>query len=413
MLEISIIKSMIKEKETYNKYYKHINNITTESHIKILFNMINKYYTKYPEHNYISLDELKTFFSFEYPNMKDKEIYDNLFLQLSDIDTSDSLAKDLIIKFIEKDFVNRIIQKGIPVISGEDSNVIESFEIILSEYKEAIDLQETDDEERIFVEDDLEELISQTTSDGLSWRLTCLNIDLGQLPGGSLGHFFARPDCGKTSFIHSEVSYFAGQLKDDEIIIWFNNEEAGSKVKLRLYSAICKATKIQIIQNTELAKKKFNEKGGNRIRLYDSATISVEDIERVCKNIQPRIVIIDVGDKLTYRGSNKAGNGSERLTGIYTSLREVVKRCNKDWKMDILTTGQSDAQSEGRQWLYQINLDGGKTGKAGAFDYIIGMGATDKEAVERYIYCCKNKMGDFSDKNIVVFDKQRARFSDI
>ena len=271
-----------------------------------------------------------------------------------------------------------------------------------------------DEVESPFVNTSLDDLVNMAATDGLSWRLNCLKQALGPLSGGTLGNMFARPETGNTTFLHSEVSNFVRQLEDDQTALWFNNEEAGYRVRLRQYSSVCGASEASVKANLKKAQEAFDARGGNRIRLYDDANISVETVERVMWEHKPRVVVIDQGDKLSYKGEGKAGNGADRLKGVYDKLREVVKRANKDWKTDILTVGQAGATAEGRKWLSNTDIDGGKTGKPGAMDYIIGIGATghDGDEFTRYISLPKNKLTSDHGKFVVQINPSTARYID-
>lgn len=78
-----------------------------------------------------------------------------------------------------------------------------------------------DEKESEFVDDDLEILhTGSIATPGLRWRLQSLNEMLGSLRRGDFGFVFARPESGKTTFLASEVTYFAGQT--DKPILWFN-----------------------------------------------------------------------------------------------------------------------------------------------------------------------------------------------
>jgi hypothetical protein len=289
---------------------------------------------------------------------------------------------------------------------------LDSITEILNEYNT---FQLPTEEESEFASDDLDELLKDIGTDGLMWRLKCLNEGLGPLVGGTLGHLFARPETGKTSFLHSECEYWLGQLKDDEIILWLNNEESKKRIKMRWYTSVTGMTKREIQANPEKAKKIFASKRGGQVKLVDRATFSVDEIEQMCMKYQPRIVVIDQGDKVTYKGEKNAGNGADRLKNVYDKLREVTKRCNATFKMDMLTIGQADVVAEGKKWLFLSNLDSGKTGKAGAFDYVIGVGKTYTEAGRRYISLCKNKLEsgeDIGEKYAVNFDNVLARYTD-
>lgn len=412
MILHSVIKLFTSSKEVFTKYNKYTTNLDIEPELELILNLIPKYYDAYEHHEYIGLDEFKTFFDMEYPKKKDSALYLSIIEQVYRVDTSDSITNDLIQQLVEIDYANKIVKQLMPTMLGESFGVIPSITDIINDWVELTGKAEEEDSP--FVTLPLEDLLSMSATDGLSWRLNCLKKSLGPLSGGTLGHIFARPETGKTTFLHSEVSYIVKQLGDQQTVLWFNNEEAGYRVRLRQFSAVCGAPISEIKAYPKKAQEAFNARGGNRIILYDDANISVETVERVMREHKPRLVVIDQGDKLSYRGDGKAGNGADRLKGVYDKLREVVKRSNKDWKTDILTVGQADAAAEGRKWLLQTNLDSGKTGKPGAFDYIIGIGKTNDVGDEfsRYISCCKNKLTSDHGRFVVTIDPFTARYID-
>lgn len=410
MLELSILRFFTRDIIYYNKYYNTIKDISLEKELKILLSVISKYYNQFNTHNYIGQEELTTFFLSEYPKLKDQDQYLQIIARIYSLDISDSLATDVIRKLLEVHTANRLVNELLPIVSGQEFGLEEKIDSVMEQYKRSADKQREDEP---FVNASLSDLFQAKASDGLTWRLKGLQDTLGCLSGGTLGHFFARPETGKTTLLHSEASNFVQQLQDAHPLLWINNEEDANTVKLRFYSAVCGASVDQIKAHMQQAEKVFAERGGHRMKLFDSAAVSVSDVELLCKTWKPRIVLIDQGDKLTYKGQDKAGNGADRLKYLNEALREISKRCNREWKMDMITIGQADAPAEGKKWLFQTNLDGGKTGKAGAFDYIIGIGKTyiDAEENTRYIHACKNKLTGRHEKFIATIDTAKARYS--
>lgn len=409
MTELSIIKLFIKDKAIYNKYYKYISS-SIDKEIKNIILSIKDYYNKYEHHDFISIDELETFFFHVYPHIKEKQIYEDLFKRIEELDISDSLATDVIRKLIEKDYANKIIHRLTPLLTDSSFGVLPDVKKDIEEYLEVVSLKE--EEESPFIEEELDDLIqAEVLDDGIKWRLNCLNADIGPLRGGSLGHVFSRPDTGKTTFFSSEVSYFATQLKEEDCILWFNNEEKGSKVKLRTYSSMLNSPLATIVINTDTAKEEYIKRGGNKIKVFDSAYITIDEIRKQVQLHNPKIVVIDQGDKILFRGGRDLSN-TDRLKALYQMFREIAKEFN----VDIITAGQASGEAHGKKWLEFIHMDNSKTGKPGELDYAIGIGKTFEEGSEevRYINICKNKMKEGAHgKHTSLIDTHRARYKDI
>lgn len=413
MLEYIIIKLFTKEKVQYLKYHSIISKLSLELEIQDVINLIASYYESYPEHDYISQDELLNFLQLEYQSSKKAVTLKEVILKSLALDVSDSLASDTVRMLIEKDYVNKMVNEAMPVLSGEASGVMAELRSLLNEFD--LVCGEDTEEDSPFIERSLDDLLEQMEEDGLEWRLQCFNEGLGPLTGGTLGHAYARPETGKTTLLHSEVTHMIQQLNDDECILWINNEEDHDRILRRFYCAVCNMTLSEIMANRDKAKQVFAANGGHRMKLHDNASVSVEGVEQLAKKCKPRLIVVDQGDKLTYRGMDKAGNEASKLKGIYDSLREVVKRCNKEWTCDMLTIGQAAVTAEGKKWLTQGDIDSGKTGKPGAFDYMIGIGKTldPREEGMRFITFPKNKLQADAGRYVVNFDKYRGRYIDM
>lgn len=409
MEELLLLKILL-NKEEYLKYCKYLDTINLENEPKAILNCIGSYYEEYPDTLTISLDELKTYFYMKYPLLKTKDSYDIIFNNIENLEINN---KDLLDKtlsnLIERYFASDIIESLTQVLSGSRYGLLPGIEDKLKEFYSVSELKE---EASPFVESSLADLLhDEVTSDGLKWRLPCLNQDIGDLRGGSLGHVYARPDTGKTSFFANEVTFFAEQLKDDEIIAWFNNEEKGTKVKLRNYSSLLNKTKEDIAKTPEACESEFKMLGGDRIKIYDSALITTTDIEVILKQYNVRVLVIDQGDKVKFRGDNDMAQ-HERLKRLYGIFRELAK----DYNCDIITAGQASASGEGQQWLGLDMMDNSKTGKPGELDYAVAIGFNTDEGKEtmRFIHIAKNKMKNgVHGKHIVRFDALRARYKDI
>lgn len=409
MEELIVLKVLL-DKESFLKYHKYIEGINFENEPKAVFEVLSLYFREYPDCDSVSVDELRTYFYLKYPVFNTRESFKILFNNLESMKIDN---KDLFIKtmdnLIEKYYASDIIESLTAVLSGTGYGILPSIGDKLKEYTAASNQKE---EESPFVEETLDQLLNQEVkADGLKWRLNCLNQDLGDLRGGSLGHVYARPDIGKTSWFCSEISNFASQLKDDEIIAWFNNEERGTKVKLRMYCSLLNMTKEEVSADPVKAEELFKEKHGDRIKIYDSAVITISDIEAILKQYKVRVMVIDQGDKVKFRGDKDMAT-HERLKRVYGIFRELAKEYN----CDIITAGQASAAGEGAKWLSLDMMDNSKTGKPGELDYAIGIGYANEEGREamRYLHLAKNKMKNgVHGRYFVRFDALRARYSDI
>lgn len=419
MLELSILKLLLK-KDNFIKYNSIITKLNTEKEIRILIYLIIKYYDEFDNHYFISIDELKTYFYLNYPSERNSKEYELIFDRLASLDISDSVASNVVRQYIEYDCATKIVDKLLPIVQGQRGDSVFEIPTILEEYKHKALM--VDDVASPFLDDDfsnIQELLSK--KQGLSWRLKCMNDNIGPLSrtNGSLGHIFARPESGKTSFVASEITRFAEQLHEDELCLYVWNEETGARVRNRLIQASLNLSTqeiedmfLRLPNASEELQHLFYANGGNKILIPKEGNLSYEDILALVekyKNI--KVLVIDIADHVLFRKSGDMA-GHERLEELYRRLRSLSNTYN----INVITVAQAAESASDKKHLYMEHMANSKTGKPGALDYAIGIGKTNNSSEDnlRWISIPKNKIGcTVSSINAVYFDKLRGRYSEI
>jgi hypothetical protein len=408
MTELAVIKLLL-NKDNYYKYINYINKLELEKEYKILINIISKYYEEFITHEYISIDELKSYFDIHYPNNKNSAEFILLFDKVRTLEVSDSLATKYVQTIIEKNFAAQMMPVILGSLEGTDIGIMPKLKNLVQECESALSINEDLGDE--FVTDDLDELLSAADSrTGLHWRLNFLEQNVGPLSGGHLLHVFARTDGGKTSLLHSEVSNFASQLQDGETGLWFNNEGKQETLKLRWMAAVLGRPLQSIIANKEAAQQFFMKNRGHQVKFVSRGKISIYDIELYMKMLNPRFVVIDIADKITTR-SHKDARVDEMLGQLYNKFHELAI----DYNADIITAAQASDKATGKKWLTEDMMANSKTAKPGELDVAIGIGVPDKDDIRRYISLPKNKLQSNPEqsKGVVKFIRDIARFEDL
>lgn len=238
------------------------------------------------------------------------------------------------------------------------------------------------------VSTDLELLLEKNYAEqGLRWRLDCLNKSLGSLRRGNFGFIFARPETGKTTFLASEATRFVEQLKPEQgPVVWLNNEQAGWEVMLRVYQAFFGIGSDQLLSNPRRYKQEFIERTNGKFKLFDSATISRTDVERLVSVLKPSLVIYDQIDKIKGFASDR---DDLMLGDIYQWARELAKNNHA-----AIGVCQASGTAEGVRYLTMDHVANAKTSKQAEADFIIGIGRSHAEDAEyiRYLNITKNKL---------------------
>ena len=245
--------------------------------------------------------------------------------------------------------------------------------------------QEVEADEITPVDMDLENLYNtQVATPGLRWRVRWLNQSLGSLRKGDFGFIFARPETGKTTFLASEITHMVSQTDGD--ILWFNNEEQGNKVGIRVYQATLGLTTEALFKDKLTNKERYQAVTGNRIKILDfEDSSSKHRIEAVLKQYNPALIIFDQIDKI--RGFKGDRNDLE-LKQIYQWAREISKTY-----APVIAVSQASGEAEGKLFLTMDMVDGSKTAKQGEADWILGIGKEqDNTSRTRYFNISKNKL---------------------
>lgn len=322
--------------ENYNKYRSYIKIQKDNKELTYLYSVLDKLISGYNRD--ISFEEYKLCVVSDKPD----------YLSFLDTIESSTISDDILRENIKR-VVDRALAYDLALLSIDVSEGRKELDSIL-EYYHKFEKRETV-EPTTFITDNLEELYNETLHDrGLRWRLNSLNRSLGSLRRGDFGFVFARPETGKTTFLASEITHFAEQTTHP--ILWFNNEEGGAKVKVRIYQGALGVTLPELYSDRERSYNRYMQVTKGNIKLYDSATVSKQQIERIVKEMKPACILFDQIDKI--KGFN-ADREDLRLGSIYIWARELAKEY-----CPVIGICQSDVSGEGKRWLTMDNVANAK-----------------------------------------------------
>ena len=173
----------------------------------------------------------------------------------------------------------------------------------------------------------------------------CFEVPTGMLLVRRNGAVAVCGNTGKTTFLTSEVSYMASQLKPGMgPILHFNNEEQGNKVKLRYFQATLGLTLTELMSNREVNQQKYlKETNEGQIQIYDNAEIHRNRVDAICANLRPSLIIFDQLDKIKGFAADRE---DLRLGAIYIWARELAKKY-----CPVIGICQADGTAEGVKYL--------------------------------------------------------------
>jgi hypothetical protein len=413
--ELLVLRLFCHSRDNIQQYQGVIDEVALDSHIEIIYKSIKAYYLHFSNHNYIHIDELSASLALTHAGYKDLPLLVQLLISMFSVGVSDSVCKDIVNALIEKAYANKIFGKLLPIISENQTGrgILVSVEDDLIAYRGYSEKQAT--ALSIFEETPLLELLetyAPPVGSGLTWKLRSIQEVLGPIVPGTFIHLASRPEYGKTSFLADQMVHVAQQLEEGQCILWCNNEEAGGRIRLRLFNALMVMDKYELQQNWQLAEATYRVNIGSKIKLIldKHAAASIEQIRGYCKEYSPTILIVDHADKPVFAGS-KQMELPVRLGELFNRYRAI----GKEFGCTVIAVGHTSTESEGKKWIDNNSLDYSKTGKAREADVIMGIGMTHIEAEVgfRYLSFPKSKLTGNHAKLTLRFNHMTSTYTDI
>lgn len=366
-------------------------NISISDKTKVIIKDIKIWFSQDETRQVIDWLDFSSWFALvRHPNFKpDKlEIYNQIFTKLAGETFDNTLRDELMHKFIQHEYAERITSITEKILDGETNVSLDDCQQLLLDYESEIN--KASGLEQHLVDDSLEDLITDSIGGtGFEWPLEELNISLGPLRKGDSILIGAFVDSGKTSFTLFNLAYFIKQLKkDDGPIIYVCNEEGGKKVKYRFVQSVTGYTKSMITNDVVGTIKRYKELiDESKFLLYHNPSMSVYDVDLIVKHHDPSILVIDQLWNL---------HGFEKSSSTDTDKQIKLTKRAREWAADrvVLNIHQADSSAAGQARIEMNQLYGSKVGMQGAVDAVITIGRPYNQSNpnNRTVYTPKNKL---------------------
>jgi replicative DNA helicase len=390
MLIDVVLLRIMKHRDDYQKLIRSVPKNALDAKTKALLDDFGKYFTKFPEHDTLDLQVFLPRFKQWHPSMTD-ETFNSYSAVLRNIkeDVDESTRAGILAELYELDLATSIANVCSQYDQGDlalpISDVISAK---IDEYKMNIGAKAV-----MWNNTDIEDLLKEDLDEsGIRWRLNSLNECMRPMRPGDFGIIAGRPDKGKTTFLSSEATFQAKQLPPDRNIIWLNNEGMSGRIVKRLYQSALGVSITELVEMNKggKLKKMYIDAIGrlDRIRVIDIHGMHVGQVEAIIEQSDPGIVIYDMID-------NIRGFGSEARTDL--ALEEMYKWARErsvKYSCIGLATSQISAEGDGLQFPGLSMLKDSKTGKQGACDFQLMIGASNDPNLEysRFLSLPKNKL---------------------
>ena len=393
------------------------------------------FFREFPEAKRVEHGPFLTWFrGFRHPNMKDESfgLYQAIIEKSMD-DVSVDLEAGLMERLIAADTAAKVTSLLEKWNNGDELDLYKELRNSVENFEKQVDRKVKNPQ----VLDPIEDLLKAEENDtGLHWRLPCLNRHIKPLRGGDFVIVAARPDKGKTTFCASELTHMAAQLDEvypgeNRSVLWFNNEGPGKKIVMRNFQAALNATTEDLVKlSNEPADKGFEKYktkvrqeyaralGGRpgALRVFDIHDLWNHEVEDIMKAHNPGVVLFDMVDNIKFGG--ETNNNGQRTDQLLEAMYQWARLMGVKHDCAVIATSQISADGDGASYPTLPQLKDSKTGKQGAADVIITLGALNDPVLEnsRYIGTTKNKLVRTGKRGSpaqeVFFDSQRGRYKE-
>lgn len=414
MIDLSLLR-IVKHRADFYKMRGRVPREAIDAQTNVLMDDFQYYFSELPEHDQIDHTTFIPIFRARHPtlNVEARSSYETIIKNALTVDVGEDEKRTIMRSMLELRLGTQLANILAKFDAGDLPNIQGVLSQALDEFKADAGIRDID-----YIRDDIGDLLAEEISDaGWRWRLECLNQSVRGLRPGDFGIIAGRPDKGKTTFIASELTHLAAQLPEGQPAVWLNNEGPGKRIIPRLYQAALGAKVSELITWNNAGKLKglYTDIMGaiDRIRVIDVHNADCFTVEAIIERNNPGIVVYDMIDNI--RGFGDAARTDLGLERMYQWGRELAVKHGHAG----LATSQISNEGDGLQFPTLGMLKDSKTGKQGACDFQLMIGASNDPGLAsvRYIGMPKNKLrreGAAPDPRATVkYEPERARYSDI
>ena len=414
MIDLSLLRIM-KHREEYFKIKSRVPKAALDPQTNAILTDFGIFFDRIPEADCIDMTDFMPVFRSLHPKLTPDQMQAYMgIIERVRQDVSAETQQGIMQSMLELRLGTELANVLSRWDEGEIPNIHAAINDISSSYERDADIKALD-----YIRIDIDSLLDSRHEDkGISWRLDCLNQSMRNLLPGDFGIVAGRPDKGKTTFIASEVSFMAPQLPVGQNVVWLNNEGKGESIYLRLIQAALGLTMSEMRAVRERGERlvdMYAEIVGDehRIRIVDIHGLDTYAVENILRNNDTGIAIYDMIDKI--KGFGDAARTDLGLEAMYDWARELGVK----YDMIGMATSQISNEGDGLQYPTLGMLKDSKTGKQGACDFQLMIGASNDPNLSglRYLGLPKNKLrreGEAGDPRVAVnFKPQIARFEDV
>jgi len=317
MSELAAVRAML-SKDLFVKFSPvllDVKNLMPEH--KQILSTIGEYFKRYQDKEDLTVDELRAFFSVANP-AGHKASTSEILNRMESLDLpNEELIRDILSHFVELHMQSQLVALGTEMMNGSRATAYLEEEKLIEAHKELVQSLVVNRKQRGYREH-IRDIRQRNKAGALRWALQWMNTGLGPVRPGTLGHIFARPNAGKTSFAIFNAAYWAYQWQQKEQpgeVLYLQNEEHPGEIRKRMMQCALGLTEAQIDSDYDKVEKKYLDKIGDRIIIEANADHMRSIVQHIEESECPRVVILDQGPTVAIPGGSDL-TGPDRLRAV-------------------------------------------------------------------------------------------------
>lgn len=415
---------LLKSRERYDRLARAVPRSAIDVGTGAVLDYFKRYLAEHPDVPVITLEPFLLWHAIAFPSLdeNDRGLVRARMHGVLGEDADPALESGIMERLLAAETANRVTDLITKYQEGAEVDLYNGLRAELDTYEQ----QTTRKVAMPWVRDSIDDILADDKDDrGLAWRLDCLNMVMRKVRPGDFIIIAGRPDKGKTTFVASEITYMAEQFDEyyglghGRSVLWFNNEGPGRRIVSRVYQSalgISMADMVKYSKDKSLASRYADKVGDlDRIRILDIHGRSTHEVEDIMRKMKPGLVIFDMVDNINFGGA--AINGGQRTDQLLEAMYQWARLMGVKYDVPVIATSQISGDGDGVPFPTLSQLKDSKTGKQGAADVIVTLGASNESHLEgvRWIGLTKNKShragAPKSPRAEVIFDGERARLN--
>lgn len=420
-LELTLLR-LLRHREKFKRFFRHVPLRVLDARTSLVLNSFKVYLDQHPDLDAVDAEAFFLWFRLANPNLKEEAaaVWAAQFKAMMD-PVPEEVERGLMERLAAAEAAYDVSELLVRWNSGDEVDLYQALRSSVEKFEGVVNRTV-----RLpWVQDNIHDLLLADQHDtGFHWRLDCLNRSLRPLRGGDFIVVAGRPDKGKTTFCTSELTYMAAQVDalypgEGRSILWMNNEGPGKRIKTRAYQSALNATITELVDKMKAGtiEQEYAAAVGRAdiLRILDIHDFWSYEVEDIIKQCPPAIILFDMVDNIKFGG--EVGNNGQRTDQLLEAMYQWARVQAVKHDCVVIATSQISADGDGLPYPTLGMLKDSKTGKQGAAEAIITLGASNDPVLanSRFIGSTKNKLhregGPKDPRCEVVFDGLRGRYN--